>query len=166
MRAADIDETPLPVETATRYVNRMANEKCLAAKTRLDTSDRSVVLAADTIVAVDGDILGKPADDEEARRMLRRLSGRSHEVHTSVCVATPTEIGITRVTTSVVFAALSTAEIEWYVRRGESLDKAGAYGMQTAGAVLVERIDGSPTNVIGLPLRETVAMLRAAGISI
>lgn len=164
--AADIDETPLLGETATSYVNRMANEKCLAAKTRLATSDRSVVLAADTIVAVDGDILGKPADDEEARRMLRRLSGRSHDVHTAVCVATPTDIGITRVTTSVVFAPLSAAEIDWYVGRGESLDKAGAYGMQTAGALLVVRIDGSPTNVIGLPLRETVGMLLAAGINI
>jgi septum formation protein len=164
--AADIDETPLPGEPATAYVNRMANEKCLAAKQRMAPGDRSVILAADTIVAVDGDILGKPADDEEARRMLRRLSGRSHDVHTSVCVATPTDTDIMRVTTAVVFAPLSTAEIDWYVARGESLDKAGAYGMQTAGALLVARIDGSPTNVIGLPLRETVAMLQVAGITI
>jgi len=164
--AADIDETPLPGETATTYVNRMANEKCLAAKQRMAPGDRSVILAADTIVAVDGDILGKPADDEEARRMLRRLSGRSHDVHTSVCVASPRDIGVTRVTTSVVFAPLSAAEINWYVGLGESLDKAGAYGMQTAGALLVDRIDGSPTNVIGLPLRETMAMLRFAGVSI
>ena len=162
---ADIDETPLPAETATTYVNRMANTKCLAAQAVLGASDRSVILAADTIVAVDGDILGKPADDEEARRMLRHLSGRSHHVHTAVCVATPTKVSITRVTTSVVFAPLSTAEIDWYVGLGESLDKAGAYGMQTAGALLVDRIDGSPTNVIGLPLRATVAMLRAAGIT-
>jgi septum formation protein len=163
---ADIDETPLPGESATAFVNRMANEKCLAVQQRMAPGDRSVILAADTIVAVDGDILGKPADDDEARRMLRRLSGRSHDVHTSVCLATPADIGIVRVTTAVVFAPLSAAEIDWYVGRGESLDKAGAYGMQTAGAVLVARIDGSPTNVIGLPLRETVAMLQGAGIQI
>ncbi len=89
--SADIDETPLLGEMAIAYVNRMANEKCLAAKARLAPGGRTVVLAADTIVAIDGDILGKPADDDEARRMLRRLSGRSHDVHTAICVATPTE---------------------------------------------------------------------------
>lgn len=165
VRPADIDESPLPGEPATSYVDRMANEKCLAVKSRLPRGDRSVVIAADTIVAIDGDILGKPSDDGEARRMLRRLSGRRHDVFTAVCVATPTEIGVTRVSTTVTFAELSAAEVEWYIGRGESLDKAGAYGMQTAGAVLVARIDGSPTNVIGLPLRETVAMLAAAGIA-
>lgn len=166
VHAADIDESPLAGEAATAYVNRMANEKCLAGAAGLDPVDRAVVIAADTIVVVDGDILGKPADDDEARRMLRRLSGRGHDVHTAVCVATPTDMSTTRVTTSVVFAPLSAADIDWYVACGESLDKAGAYGMQTAGALLVARIDGSPTNVIGLPLRETVDMLRAAGVKI
>ncbi|HUF98593.1 MAG TPA: Maf family protein [Ilumatobacter sp.] len=173
---ADIDETPAAGEPATGFVNRMANEKCLAVQRLLAAGDRPllpeivvpeiVVLAADTIVVIDGDILGKPVDDDETRRMLRRLSGRTHEVHTAVCVATPTEIGSTTVTTTVTFATLTEADIAWYIARGESLDKAGGYGMQTAGAVLVERIDGSPTNVIGLPLRETVVMLRSAGVAV
>lgn len=158
---ADVDEAVLPDEDAVTYVRRVAAAKCAVVAAR---QPDSVVLAADTTVALDGAILGKPADAAEAIAMLTRLSGRVHQVHTAVSVAAQGATAHALVTTDVEFGDLSPAEIEAYVALGESLDKAGAYGMQSAGGALVERIDGSPTNVIGLPLREALALLAAAGL--
>lgn len=158
---ADVDEAVLPGEGAAAYVARVAAAKCdvVAARHPADT-----VLAADTTVALDGAILGKPADRADAVAMLARLSGRTHQVHTAVVVHSSQGRAFELVTTDVTFGDLSGDEIEWYVGLGESLDKAGGYGIQSAGGALVARIDGSSTNVVGLPLRETLRLLRAAGI--
>jgi septum formation protein len=124
------------------------------------------VLAADTTVDVDGEILAKPDDDEHARTMLRSMSGRTHHVHTAIAGWADGQLVEQTVTTAVTFVSLSEDTIEWYLAFGEHLDKAGAYGMQGAAGALVERIDGSASNVIGLPLAETVALLRACGVTI
>lgn len=164
--AADIDETDRPGEQPADYVARVAREKAMAVVGRLGfgATGQVAVLAADTTVDVDGEILAKPVDDDDAGRMLRLLSGRTHAVHTAVVGWRITGLHAVTVTTRVTFAELDDAEIEWYLRRGEHVDKAGAYGMQGAGGALVERIEGSPSNVIGLPLAETVAVLRACGV--
>jgi septum formation protein len=164
---ADIDESERPGEQPADYVARVAREKAIAvvAKLGFGATGQVAVLAADTTVDVDGAILAKPIDDDDARRMLRLLSGRTHQVHTAVVGWRITGIQAVTVTTDVTFAELDEAEIDWYLTRGEHLDKAGAYGMQGAGGALVERVDGSPSNVIGLPLAETVAVLRACAIA-
>ena len=124
------------------------------------------MLAADTIVEVDGEILGKPADADDARRMLRSLSARTHLVHTGVAVrrdgATVCEV----VTTSVTMTAMSDAAIEWYVATGEPMDKAGAYAIQGAGGAFVAAIDGSASNVVGLPLATVVELLGRQGVAV
>jgi septum formation protein len=125
-----------------------------------------VVLAADTTVDVDGTVLAKPVDDADARRMLRLLSGRTHQVHTAVVGWRISGVHTATVTTDVTFARLTERGIDWYLSMGEHLDKAGGYGMQSAGAALVQRIDGSPSNVIGLPLAETIGVLRACGVGV
>lgn len=159
---ADADESALPGEDARAYVRRVAGAKArVVARRHRD----AVVLAADTTVALDGEIVGKPADADDAVAMLARLSGRTHQVHTAVAVWSGGLTLTALVTTDVTFGDLTPDEIAAYVAMGESLDKAGGYGMQSAGAALVERIDGSPSNVIGLPVRETLALLRDAGHS-
>jgi len=166
VRPADVDETERPGESPIDYVERIARSKALAVVGRLGmgATGAIVVLAADTTVDVDGEILAKPADDEDARRMLRLLSGRTHQVHTSVVGWRISGLHAATVTTDVTFAELDERDIDWYVSVGEHLDKAGAYGMQSAGGALVARIDGSPSNVIGLPLVETIGVLRACGV--
>jgi septum formation protein len=167
---ADIDETVANGESPLEYVTRLSLEK--AAKVVELAADRSVVVAADTTVDVDGRILEKPVDDDDGRRMLRILSGRTHLVHTGVTVWAPSgdgagdEVGAYRsrtivVETAVSFVELTESDIDWYLATGEHLGKAGAYGIQGAAAAFVERIDGSVTNVIGLPLAETFALLRS-----
>lgn len=165
---ADVDETEHPAEPATAYVERIAADKALAvvARKRLEQLDGVAVLAADTTVDLDGEIVAKPVDDDDARRVLRMLSGRTHQVHTAVVGWTATGDHSVTVTTDVTFAPLSDERIEWYLSMAEHLDKAGAYGMQTAGAALVRRIDGSPSNVIGLPLAETIDVLRACRVMV
>lgn len=161
---ADVDESVLDGERAVAYVERVAGDKCRVVAARHFARD-VVVLAADTTVSIDGEILGKPVDDLAAAAMLTRLSGRTHQVHTAVAVWSG---GVTLrqvVSTGVTFGELTTAEVAWYVSLGESLDKAGGYGMQSAGVALVEGIVGSPSNVIGLPLHETLQILRTAGLS-
>lgn len=165
VRPADIDETELAGETALDYVARIAATKARTAAQRLGPEVAACVLAADTTVDVDGAILAKPLDDDDARRMLRLLSGRAHQVHTSVVGIADDEHSVT-VTTDVTFARLSNQGIDWYLSMDEHLDKAGAYGMQGAGGALVERVDGSPSNVIGLPLAETIGVLRACGVAV
>lgn len=147
IEAADIDESPLPDEAAAPYVERLAREKSLA----VTCPANSVVIAGDTIVTIDGQLLGKPVDDAHARAMLKQLSGRSHEVMTGVAVRSGEHITSFVETTVVHFAELTAEEITWYVGTGEPTDKAGAYAMQGRGGVFVTRIDGSYDNVIGLP---------------
>lgn len=166
VRPADIDETPLVDEAPTGYVRRLSIEKAAAAMESSRSGPGDIVVAADTTVEVGGLILEKPLDLDDAWAMLRRLSGRSHRAHTGVTVSWPAA-GARRtvsvlVSTEVTFVDLSDDTIEWYLGTGEAADKAGAYGIQGAAAGFVERIDGSVTNVIGLPLAETLEMLRTA----
>lgn len=157
--AADLDETPRPGEAAEPYVRRLAEEKARAVARH---HPGAWVLAADTTVALGERLLGKPRDPGEAREMLRALSGRTHRVLTGVALAGARE-GACVVATEVTFRALSEGELGWYADTGEPLDKAGGYALQGKGSFLVERVDGSPTNVIGLPLGETLALLARAG---
>ncbi|WP_257456215.1 Maf family protein [Archangium lipolyticum] len=159
--AADIDETPRQGEPATAYVLRLAQEKARAVMAR---HPGAWVLAADTTVALGDELLGKPQDAAEARGMLGRLSGRTHEVHTGVALAGPGGEHSTVVRTRVVFRSLTLGEIDWYVGTGEPLDKAGSYAVQGKGGFLVAAVEGSPTNVIGLPLGETLELLARAGV--
>lgn len=158
--AADIDESPLGGEAAETYVLRLAREKARAVAAR---HPGAWVLAADTTVALGAELLGKPRDAEEARAMLSRLSGRTHDVHTGVALAGRHEEALV-VRTRVTFRALGAGEIAWYAGTGEPLDKAGAYAVQGRGGFLVAAVEGSPTNVIGLPLGETLALLERAGV--
>ncbi|HET8539412.1 MAG TPA: Maf family protein [Anaeromyxobacter sp.] len=163
VRPAHADEAMLPGEPARDYVVRVAREKARAV-------DGAVVLGADTAVVLRGEVLGKPSDAEDARRMLRLLSGTVHEVLTAVCVrrnapAPGVELDAV-VVTEVGFAPLSAAQVEWYVATGEPLDKAGAYAIQGAGGAFVVRVDGSVSNVVGLPLAETADLLRRAGVAL
>lgn len=164
VRAANIDETPLLDEAPPAYVRRLSIEKAAASADSPLASTSDVIIAADTTVEVNGLILEKPRDNDDAYGMLRRLSGRSHQVHTGVTVSIARN-GARRsstvlVTTEVTFVSLSDEMIDWYLATGEAKDKAGAYGIQGAAAAFVERVDGSVTNVIGLPLAETLATLK------
>jgi septum formation protein len=156
---AGVDEAVLPGEPAGEYVLRVAKDKA-AAGARLRPG--ALVLAADTTVVLEGAILGKPGGEEEARRMVRSLSGRRHSVLTAVVLEGAGRASQV-VETAVWFRELSEAEVTWYAATGEPLDKAGAYALQGAGGMLVERIEGSASNVVGLPLAETVALLARAG---
>jgi septum formation protein len=166
VEAADVDETEHDGEDAVRYVERVARAKADEIAVRRRSLDGLVVLAADTTVDVDGAILAKPVDDDDARWMLRLMSGRTHFVHTAVVCQHSGGTSAETVTTGVTFAPVTDDEIEWYIALGEHRDKAGAYGMQGAAGAFVERLDGSPTNVIGLPLAQTLRLLRASGIDV
>jgi septum formation protein len=161
IRPAEADETPLPGEPPGAYALRVARAKARAV-------DGELVLAADTTVAIDGQILGKPLDRADAARMLRLLSGRTHQVITAVCVRRPAirlELDAV-VTTDVDVARLDEPAIGWYVATGEPLDKAGAYAVQGKFGAFVRAVRGSVTGVIGLPLDETLALLRRAGLAL
>lgn len=157
VRRPDIDETPRPDELPIAYVARLSAEKA-AEVARPD----EVVVAADTTIEVEGAILEKPVDLADARRMLRALSGRTHHAHTGVTVIGAVGTRTRVVTTAVTFIDLTDEQIAWYVATGEPMGKAGAYAIQERGAAFVAKIDGSVTNVVGLPLAETLEMLRAA----
>jgi septum formation protein len=163
IRPAAVDETPLPGEPAPDLVVRLAAAKARAVH---DPNADEVVLAADTMVVLDGAALGKPDDDAEAAAMLRRLSGRTHEVLTALAVHRGPRRHATTVTTRVRFRTLTDSEVAWYLATGEPRDKAGAYALQGAGAALVDHLEGSDTNVIGLPLAATVDLLRCAGVDV
>jgi septum formation protein len=158
---ADADERRRTGEPPEAYVARVARDKVHAGRRR---HPDAAVLGADTSVVVDGHVLGKPADAGEAAAMLRRLSGRSHDVLTAVVLAWPGHERAAVARTRVWFAALSDGEIGRYVRTGEPLDKAGAYAIQGLASRFVTRIDGSYSNVVGLPLAEVLQMLGDAGI--
>jgi septum formation protein len=162
VRPAALDETPLPDEPADELVVRLAVAKAASAAATAADADE-VVLAADTEVVLDGRALGKPADDAEAAAMLTALASRTHAVMTGLAVQRGEQVVTDRVVTEVTFRALTPGEVAWYLATGEPQDKAGAYALQGAGAVLVDRIAGSDTNVIGLPLPATLALLREVG---
>ncbi len=162
----DIDESPRAGEAADVYVQRLAREKATVGWQHVEARGLPPlpVLGADTSVVLDGVILGKPIDADDARAMLRRLSGRAHDVLTGVAVCGPlgTQVAMSR--TQVWFRALSAVDIDQYWATGEPRDKAGSYGIQGRAAIFVERIEGSYTGVVGLPLFETAALLRPYGI--
>jgi septum formation protein len=163
IQPADVNEEVGPGEGPEAYVRRVADAKGHAISLR---APGRYVLAADTAVLVDRQILGKPSSDDDAARMLRLLSGRSHLVISGVCLmkngapAAQTEVE----TTVVEFAVLSPAEIAWYISSGESMDKAGGYGIQGLASRFVTRITGSYTNVVGLPIALVYRMCRKAGL--
>jgi len=160
---ADIDETPQPGEPPNEYVLRLAREKAQAVWAR--QSDLPV-LAADTTVVVDDEILGKPESEDEAHYMLGKLSGREHSVHTGVALWSSEHQLLAHTDSQVYFAPLSREEIHAYWESGEPRGKAGAYAIQGLGAVFVTGISGTYTGVMGLPLFETAHLLRQAGISV
>ena len=167
VRPAHIDEALRAGEDARTYASRVAVDK---ARAIAGQADGRSVLAADTVVVIDGLVLGKPVDSDDAKRMLRLLSGRSHEVITAVALMS-TRRGQSdaavdaRIESTVVeFTALDTAEIDWYVATGEPSDKAGAYAIQGLASRFVTRIEGSYSNVVGLPMALVYAMCTQAGI--
>jgi septum formation protein len=157
IRPADVDEAIRPGEAPGDYVSRLAEAKARVVHER---DGNQTVLAADTAVVVDGQILGKPMDEADAKRMLRMIGGRTHEVLTAVSVFHPGQIVDTRVdTTTVEFAQLSESDIDWYVSSGEPMDKAGAYAVQGLSSRFVTRVEGSYSNVVGLPIALVYQML-------
>jgi septum formation protein len=159
VQPAHVDETPLPDERADDYVRRLADTKARTAAQYVDRNvnrgtERAVVIGADTVVVIDGQILGKPADADDARRMLRLLSGRDHDVLTGLSfVSVPERDEATLVeSTRVSFLPLSAQDIEDYLLTGEPFDKAGAYGIQGIGGRFIRRIEGCYFNVMGLPI--------------
>jgi septum formation protein len=162
VRPADIDESYLPGERPDAHAERLARGKAVAIASVAGAD--AVTIGSDTIVVVDGDVLGKPRDREHAGQMLRRLSGRSHVVMTGVAVSWcgKTLSGVEQV--DVTFRALSDDEIERYIDTGEPMDKAGAYGIQGFGATIVERVDGDYFAVMGLALNRLAGLLREAGL--
>jgi septum formation protein len=164
-----IDEHPLRDEQAAAYVRRLALAK---AESVAQHHTEAVVLGADTTVTIDGLILAKPQSLDDARQMLHRLCGREHEILTGVAVVAGKMAGRVgdrsvqaMVASRVLMRHFTAATIEWYIATGEPVDKAGAYAVQGLGGALVERVEGSYTNAVGLPLAETLALLRRFGIA-
>ncbi|NPU92778.1 MAG: septum formation inhibitor Maf [Gammaproteobacteria bacterium] len=165
--AVDVNEDPLPGELAVDYVQRLAADKAIAGLQLLQQRGlEGAVLGADTTGLLDGRILAKPADRDDAIRMLLEMSGRTHEVLTGVAVANSAGVQVACSRTAVTFRPIDAAEAGAYWDTGEPADKAGAYGIQGFGAVFVESIAGSYTGVVGLPLFETAQLLRQAGIPV
>ncbi|HEY0929338.1 MAG TPA: Maf family protein [Gemmatimonas sp.] len=160
VRPADIDETVLDGEAPVPHCERLARGK---AQVLAVAEPDAVVIGSDTIVVVDGAILGKPRDRSDAIQMLERLSGRSHTVYTAVAVAHGGQVRSGVEAVDVQFRVLDRALIEAYVDTGEPMDKAGAYGIQGYGATIVERVDGDYFAVMGLPLGRTIMLLRELG---
>lgn len=162
---ADVDETVLSGESPENYAVRVALEKARVASKR---AGKGIVIAADTIVVLNGTILGKPADSRDAERMLDMLSGKMHRVITGLVLRdAATEKTVTRTAvTKVWFKGLSREEIRSYAATGEPLDKAGAYAIQEKGALLVEKVEGCYFNVVGLPLSLLGAMLKELGVDL
>ena len=148
VRIADVDEAVIAGESPEDYVQRLAVEKASA----VEAAENEIVLGADTTVVVDGEILGKPIDAADARRMLSLISGRRHEVLTGICLRRGEHTVRDYAATAVIFAPLSATEIEEYVKSGEPMDKAGAYAIQGLASKFVERIEGDYFNVMGLPI--------------
>jgi septum formation protein len=164
----DVDETPLPNEPSRDYVLRIAAAKAQVAAHYLGkrTLPATPVLAGDTIVVSDGRIIGKPADREDAERILRALAGREHQVLSAVAVCASGRAEQALSTSRVWFRAMSDDEIRRYVASGEPLDKAGAYAIQGRAAMFVQHMEGSYSGIMGLPLAETATLLERAGVQV
>jgi septum formation protein len=161
VRAADIPEIPWLGEAPLAFAERMAREKARAV--RALQPDR-IILAADTVVTVSGDILGKPSDAADAVRMLRLLSNKTHQVITAACLAGDNFEEVRSETTEVHFSAIAENEVQQYVATGEPMDKAGAYAIQGGAGRWISKIEGDYTNVVGLPVDLVCRMLRERGI--
>lgn len=163
VRPADVDESMLTRETPDEHVQRLA-----AAKSRARMAEDELVLAADTVVVIDGEVLGKPVDEAAAKQMLSTLAGRRHSVLTGVCVTAGrgdrSRVGIER--SEVEISPMSEDEIDWYVDTGEPLDKAGSYAIQGLGALFVTAVSGNYTNVVGLPLPLTRSLFSDLGFDL
>jgi septum formation protein len=155
----DIDETREPAEVALAYVQRLARAKAEAAARRCPGG---IIVGADTVVLINQQILGKPRDQNDARDMLRQLSGEWHQVLTGVALVGPSESKVACQTPDVKFAVMSPDEIDWYVSSGEPQDKAGAYAIQGLGARFIEEIQGDYFNVVGLPVRLLYEMVQGS----
>lgn len=166
VESADINEDPQPDETPAKYVQRLAVEKAQAVwdrhKADDDSADPITVLGADTTVVLDGEILGKPANHAEARRMLEKLAGRTHQVMTGIAAITRNTIVSDVEITQVFFDLINEDELAHYLSTGEPLDKAGAYGIQGYAARWIPRVEGCYFNVMGLPISRTIALLAKA----
>ena len=161
VQTSDCDEAIAP-----GTVRELSLRKARAVWAQQPNQRGLAVIGSDTVVYIDGEILGKPHSKEEAAEMLRALSGRSHRVLTGVTVMGPKDTETHCEETSVVFREMSQAEIDWYVATGEPMDKAGAYGIQGYAAIFIEKIDGDYYNVMGLPVCQVGLMLRRAGIPV
>ena len=159
VRPADIDESYLPHETPRAHAERLAREKASAID-----DDGAVTIGSDTIVVVDGDVLGKPRDGAHAHEMLRRLSGRSHTVMTGVAVRWQGRMASGLEEVGVTFRSLTDDEIDRYIATGEPMDKAGAYGIQGYGATIVERVDGDYFAVMGLAVNRLMRLCESLGL--
>lgn len=157
VQPAHIPEDPLPGEDAKACAERLAREKALAIAQQ---RPNDIVLGADTVVVIGNEILGKPADAADAARMLRMLSGRTHQVITSVCLAAGGQLSAASETTLVTMSEISEKEIAGYVATGEPMDKAGAYAIQGIASRWILRIEGDYSNVVGLPVARVYRMLR------
>ncbi len=162
VRVPDIDESPEGDESPAEYVRRLASAKAAAVSAAPD----ELVIAADTTVDLGAEILGKPLDDRDAASMLRRLSARTHRVHTGVAVRRRGQEFAEVCTTLVTFVTLDEAMIEWYVSTGEPMGKAGSYAVQGAGGALVRSVRGSVSNVIGLPLHVVIELAGRSGVDL
>ena len=164
VQSVDIDETQKQNEAVMDYVQRLAMEKAQIGFETIENKQKLPVLGSDTIVVVDGTVLGKPKDRQQAKNMLQLLSGKKHTVHTSVAIVTYKEKLIATSSTQVQFKALDEQEIDDYVATGEADDKAGSYAIQGRAAQFINNINGSFSGVMGLPLYETVQLLNQCGI--
>jgi septum formation protein len=164
VRAVEVDESARVGEAADDYLLRIVAAKLAAARALGEAAGAAAILVADTAVVLDGRILGKPTDDEDARGMVRALAGRRHRVATRYALARGADEASETVSTEVEFRTLDDGQVARYVATGEGRDKAGAYAIQGIGAMLVRRIDGSYTNVVGLPLCEVIEALERLGV--
>jgi septum formation protein len=164
VRPVDVDETIRSGEAPADYVRRIARDKAQVRAVREESGTSLAVLGSDTAVVLDGEVFGKPRDREDALRMLGRLSGRTHEVHTAVALAYRDRLECRLSVSEVTFRTLGPGEIDAYWASGEPADKAGAYAIQGLAAVFVSRICGSYSGIMGLPLYETAELLRLAGV--
>ena len=163
IRPVNIDETPEVGESPAQYVYRLARTKAEKLWDRLDAQERRPVLGADTTVALGADILGKPDDASELLKMLRRLSGQTHQVYTAVALRSEQGTQLRLSVNDVTFRALNDIEIIAYWETGEPADKAGGYAVQGRAAVFIERIHGSYSGIVGLPIFETAQLLEQIG---
>jgi septum formation protein len=161
VQPAHIPEDPLPGEAARDCAERLAREKALAVARQ---RPNDIVLGADTVVVVDGRLLGKPSDAADAARMLRMLSGREHQVITGVCLVARSEASVASETTTVTVSEIADKEIADYIVSGEPMDKAGAYAIQGIASRWIPRIEGDYSNVVGLPVALVWRMLQQAGM--